>query len=115
MKMCWNLEPTERPNFSKIAEMVQKFIGEQPEQESVSACQVLPDLCVSEAPQPLELTVMLGFIRKRTIYMHLFSFVCSKSTRICNRKTPRLKCTRSLNAATAHVTRLVTMRKRSRP
>lgn len=36
MKMCWDLEPTERPTFSKIAQMVQKLIGDQPEQEQVS-------------------------------------------------------------------------------
>lgn len=35
MKMCWNLEPTERPTFSKIAQMVQKLIGDEPEQEQL--------------------------------------------------------------------------------
>uniref|UniRef100_A0A8C9YM30 receptor protein-tyrosine kinase n=1 Tax=Sander lucioperca TaxID=283035 RepID=A0A8C9YM30_SANLU len=33
MKMCWNLEPTERPTFSKIAQMIERLLGDQPEQE----------------------------------------------------------------------------------
>ncbi|XP_054648475.1 macrophage colony-stimulating factor 1 receptor 1-like isoform X2 [Dunckerocampus dactyliophorus] len=32
MKMCWHLEPTERPNFSKISHMIQQLLGEQTEQ-----------------------------------------------------------------------------------
>lgn len=32
MKMCWNLEPTERPTFSKICHMIQRLLGDQPEQ-----------------------------------------------------------------------------------
>uniref|UniRef100_A0A672YXG1 receptor protein-tyrosine kinase n=1 Tax=Sphaeramia orbicularis TaxID=375764 RepID=A0A672YXG1_9TELE len=33
MKMCWNLEPTERPTFSKISQMIERLLGDQPEQE----------------------------------------------------------------------------------
>lgn len=36
MKICWNLEPTERPTFSKISQMIERLLGEQPEQEQVS-------------------------------------------------------------------------------
>lgn len=36
MKMCWNLEPTERPTFSKICHMIQRLLGDQPEQGQVS-------------------------------------------------------------------------------
>lgn len=36
MKMCWNLEPTERPTFSKISQMIERLLGDQPEQEQVS-------------------------------------------------------------------------------
>lgn len=36
MKMCWNLEPTERPTFSKITQMIERLLGDQPEQEQVS-------------------------------------------------------------------------------
>lgn len=39
MKMCWNLEPTERPTFSKITQMIERLLGEQPEQEQVSRCE----------------------------------------------------------------------------
>ncbi|KAL6117706.1 csf1r [Pungitius sinensis] len=35
MKTCWNLEPTERPTFSKISQMIQRLLGEQPEQEQL--------------------------------------------------------------------------------
>ncbi|XP_061642954.1 macrophage colony-stimulating factor 1 receptor isoform X1 [Phyllopteryx taeniolatus] len=35
MKMCWNLEPTERPTFSKISQMIQKQLGEQVQQEQL--------------------------------------------------------------------------------
>ncbi|KAK2849203.1 hypothetical protein Q5P01_009037 [Channa striata] len=35
MKMCWNLEPTERPTFSKISQMIERLLGEQPEQEQL--------------------------------------------------------------------------------
>ncbi|KAG5853378.1 hypothetical protein ANANG_G00072660 [Anguilla anguilla] len=33
MKMCWNLEPTDRPTFSKISQLIQRLLGEQPEQK----------------------------------------------------------------------------------
>ncbi|XP_067373776.1 macrophage colony-stimulating factor 1 receptor isoform X2 [Channa argus] len=33
MKMCWNLEPTERPTFSKISQMIKRLLGDQPEQQ----------------------------------------------------------------------------------
>ncbi|KAG9346715.1 hypothetical protein JZ751_007029 [Albula glossodonta] len=32
MKMCWNLEPTERPTFSKISQLIQRLLGDQPDQ-----------------------------------------------------------------------------------
>ncbi|KAJ8405469.1 hypothetical protein AAFF_G00319420 [Aldrovandia affinis] len=32
MKMCWNLEPTERPTFSKISQLIQRLMGDQPDQ-----------------------------------------------------------------------------------
>ncbi|XP_051936314.1 macrophage colony-stimulating factor 1 receptor [Hippocampus zosterae] len=35
MKMCWNLEPTERPTFSKIGQMIQRQLGEHAEQEQL--------------------------------------------------------------------------------
>uniref|UniRef100_A0A3Q1EX51 receptor protein-tyrosine kinase n=1 Tax=Acanthochromis polyacanthus TaxID=80966 RepID=A0A3Q1EX51_9TELE len=35
MKMCWNLEPTERPTFSKISQMIERLLGDQPEQEQL--------------------------------------------------------------------------------
>lgn len=35
MKMCWNLEPTERPTFSKITQMIERLLGYQPEQEQL--------------------------------------------------------------------------------
>ncbi|KAF0039395.1 hypothetical protein F2P81_007630 [Scophthalmus maximus] len=35
MKMCWNLEPTERPTFSKISQMIKRLLGDQPEQEQL--------------------------------------------------------------------------------
>uniref|UniRef100_A0A673XEZ2 receptor protein-tyrosine kinase n=1 Tax=Salmo trutta TaxID=8032 RepID=A0A673XEZ2_SALTR len=31
MKMCWNLEPTERPTFSKVSQLIERLLGEQPE------------------------------------------------------------------------------------
>ncbi|KAL0974036.1 hypothetical protein UPYG_G00214550 [Umbra pygmaea] len=30
MKMCWNLEPTERPTFSKISQLIDRLLGEEP-------------------------------------------------------------------------------------
>lgn len=39
MKMCWNLEPTERPTFSKITQMIERLLGDQAEQEQVSECE----------------------------------------------------------------------------
>ncbi|XP_035265075.1 macrophage colony-stimulating factor 1 receptor isoform X1 [Anguilla anguilla] len=33
MKMCWNLEPTDRPTFCKISQLIQRLLGEQPEQK----------------------------------------------------------------------------------
>uniref|UniRef100_A0A3Q1JB40 receptor protein-tyrosine kinase n=1 Tax=Anabas testudineus TaxID=64144 RepID=A0A3Q1JB40_ANATE len=35
MKMCWNLEPTERPTFSKISQMILRLLGVQHEQEQL--------------------------------------------------------------------------------
>lgn len=38
MKMCWNLEPTERPQFSKISQMIERLLGDQTEPEQVGVC-----------------------------------------------------------------------------
>ncbi|XP_034545156.1 macrophage colony-stimulating factor 1 receptor [Notolabrus celidotus] len=35
MKMCWNLEPTQRPTFSKVSQMIERLLGDQPEQEQL--------------------------------------------------------------------------------
>ncbi|TMS17630.1 Macrophage colony-stimulating factor 1 receptor 1 [Larimichthys crocea] len=35
MKMCWNLEPTERPTFSKITQMIERLLGDNPEREQL--------------------------------------------------------------------------------
>uniref|UniRef100_A0A3Q2TBM6 receptor protein-tyrosine kinase n=1 Tax=Fundulus heteroclitus TaxID=8078 RepID=A0A3Q2TBM6_FUNHE len=35
MKMCWNLEPTSRPTFSKIGQMIEKLLGGHLEEEQV--------------------------------------------------------------------------------
>uniref|UniRef100_A0A3B3YD18 receptor protein-tyrosine kinase n=1 Tax=Poecilia mexicana TaxID=48701 RepID=A0A3B3YD18_9TELE len=35
MKMCWNLEPTKRPTFSKIGQMIEKLLGGHLEDEQV--------------------------------------------------------------------------------
>ncbi|XP_029961306.1 macrophage colony-stimulating factor 1 receptor [Salarias fasciatus] len=35
MKMCWNLEPTMRPTFSKITQMIGRLLVEQPEPEQL--------------------------------------------------------------------------------
>uniref|UniRef100_A0A3B3UQ02 receptor protein-tyrosine kinase n=1 Tax=Poecilia latipinna TaxID=48699 RepID=A0A3B3UQ02_9TELE len=35
MKMCWNLEPTKRPTFSKIGQMIEKLLGGHLEEEQV--------------------------------------------------------------------------------
>ncbi|XP_062332370.1 macrophage colony-stimulating factor 1 receptor isoform X2 [Osmerus eperlanus] len=34
MKMCWNLEPTERPTFSKVGHMIARLLGDQAEQQT---------------------------------------------------------------------------------
>ncbi|XP_036403975.1 macrophage colony-stimulating factor 1 receptor [Megalops cyprinoides] len=56
MKMCWNLEPTERPTFSKIGQLIQKLLGDQPDQLYENTCQDLlgeqPDNC--DAPKCCE-------------------------------------------------------------
>lgn len=33
MKMCWNLEPSERPNFNQISRLIERLLGETPEQQ----------------------------------------------------------------------------------
>ncbi|XP_077465236.1 macrophage colony-stimulating factor 1 receptor [Stigmatopora argus] len=35
MKTCWNLEPTQRPTFSKITQLIQRQLGQQEEQEQL--------------------------------------------------------------------------------
>ncbi|XP_068182085.1 macrophage colony-stimulating factor 1 receptor isoform X1 [Antennarius striatus] len=35
MKMCWNLEPTERPTFSTISQMIALLLGDQSEPEQI--------------------------------------------------------------------------------
>lgn len=42
MKMCWNLQPTERPMFSKISQMIERLLGEQPNQEQLMYQNVKP-------------------------------------------------------------------------
>uniref|UniRef100_A0A3B1K7Q1 receptor protein-tyrosine kinase n=1 Tax=Astyanax mexicanus TaxID=7994 RepID=A0A3B1K7Q1_ASTMX len=32
MQMCWNLEPTERPTFGKIAQLIERLLGDTPEE-----------------------------------------------------------------------------------
>lgn len=44
MKMCWNLEPTERPTFSKISGMINRLLGGQDEQEKVSWPEILSEM-----------------------------------------------------------------------
>lgn len=44
MKMCWNLEPTERPTFSKISQMINRLLGGQDEQEKVSWPEILSEI-----------------------------------------------------------------------
>uniref|UniRef100_A0A8D3DMW7 receptor protein-tyrosine kinase n=1 Tax=Scophthalmus maximus TaxID=52904 RepID=A0A8D3DMW7_SCOMX len=43
MKMCWNLEPTERPTFSKISQMIKRLLGDQPEQEQGNTTNITSD------------------------------------------------------------------------
>ncbi|XP_073668333.1 macrophage colony-stimulating factor 1 receptor isoform X2 [Paramisgurnus dabryanus] len=33
MKMCWNLEPSERPTFNKISQLIERLLGETPDQQ----------------------------------------------------------------------------------
>ncbi|KAM3866531.1 macrophage colony-stimulating factor 1 receptor [Diretmus argenteus] len=35
MKMCWNLQPTERPTFSKISQLIERLLGDHPDQEQL--------------------------------------------------------------------------------
>uniref|UniRef100_A0A8C5D205 receptor protein-tyrosine kinase n=1 Tax=Gadus morhua TaxID=8049 RepID=A0A8C5D205_GADMO len=35
MKMCWNLEPTERPTFGQITQILQRFLGDPQEPDQV--------------------------------------------------------------------------------
>lgn len=39
MKICWNLEPTERPTFNKITQLIERLLGDQTEREQVSQCE----------------------------------------------------------------------------
>ncbi|XP_055782592.1 macrophage colony-stimulating factor 1 receptor 1-like isoform X2 [Salvelinus fontinalis] len=51
MKMCWNLAPTERPTFSKISQLIERLLGEQPErpdQCSTLLSQQQQDMMVEE-------------------------------------------------------------------
>lgn len=41
MKMCWSLEPTQRPTFSKIGELIEQLLSDQPHQVSIFI--LLPD------------------------------------------------------------------------
>lgn len=42
--MCWNLEPTERPTFSKISQMINRLLGGQDEQEKVSWPEIFSEI-----------------------------------------------------------------------
>lgn len=44
MKMCWDLEPTERPTFNKISQMIERILGDQDEQEKVSQCEMISEV-----------------------------------------------------------------------
>ncbi|XP_041122455.1 macrophage colony-stimulating factor 1 receptor 1-like [Polyodon spathula] len=33
MKMCWNLEPTKRPSFNKIGQLIERLLGDQTKQD----------------------------------------------------------------------------------
>ncbi|CAL8263962.1 unnamed protein product [Lota lota] len=46
MKMCWNLEPTERPTFSKITQIIKGFLGD-PQEPDQAAYQNVEDAAVA--------------------------------------------------------------------
>uniref|UniRef100_A0A673XCG7 receptor protein-tyrosine kinase n=1 Tax=Salmo trutta TaxID=8032 RepID=A0A673XCG7_SALTR len=49
MKMCWNLEPTERPTFSKVSQLIERLLGEQPERpDQHQNVQLQQDMMVEE-------------------------------------------------------------------
>uniref|UniRef100_A0A8C9VJU0 receptor protein-tyrosine kinase n=1 Tax=Scleropages formosus TaxID=113540 RepID=A0A8C9VJU0_SCLFO len=49
MKICWNLDPTKRPTFSKISQLIERLLGEQPEQTYQNVQQDAPDEQASES------------------------------------------------------------------
>ncbi|XP_030649990.1 macrophage colony-stimulating factor 1 receptor [Chanos chanos] len=52
MKMCWSLEPTQRPTFSKIMKYIERLLGEQNEQQ-VEYKNLQQDV-LDEEPEPFE-------------------------------------------------------------
>ncbi|XP_029917373.1 macrophage colony-stimulating factor 1 receptor isoform X2 [Myripristis murdjan] len=49
MKACWNLEPTERPTFSKISQMIERLLGDHHNQEQLMYQNVQQQVTESEA------------------------------------------------------------------
>ncbi|XP_062404924.1 macrophage colony-stimulating factor 1 receptor [Sardina pilchardus] len=49
MRMCWTLEPTERPTFSKICSMIQRLLGEEVEPDTTGTYQNTEQLKQEEA------------------------------------------------------------------
>ncbi|XP_071373460.1 macrophage colony-stimulating factor 1 receptor 1-like [Centroberyx affinis] len=49
MKLCWNLEPTERPTFSKISQMIERLLGDRPDQEQLMYQNVQQQVTEGEA------------------------------------------------------------------
>ncbi|XP_056457039.1 macrophage colony-stimulating factor 1 receptor 1-like [Gadus chalcogrammus] len=60
MKMCWNLEPTERPTFGQITQILQRFLGD-PQEPDQAGYQNMEDApgdgpdCDQEEPLPCPL------------------------------------------------------------
>lgn len=55
MRMCWTLEPTERPTFSKICSMIQRLLGDQLEPDTTGTYQNTEQLKLEEAEESCDL------------------------------------------------------------
>lgn len=72
MKMCWNLEPTDRPTFNKISQMIDRILGGQDEQEKVSWREILSEIqgCAQNIPWTERWASLLYRTWQRSLNFH---------------------------------------------
>lgn len=79
MRMCWNLEPTERPTFSKISQMIEQQLGGQLEPGQVNCYTQFFMFLIPGQNCGGKITIKnqwFSFARKLLLYPEHYKIIC---------------------------------------